>query len=402
MATDLDMQDHAEYSTDDNTPIDYYHQIPDAASPGFKVSGIYPTRMGRQDLNFTSPEQAQYIRKVHRDPVKDIDWYRVYHGRNLGNIKEIKMQQRTLKKEQIEAEQKHQDLLDKIRRQSQRRRSIIRNRTKSTTEIQKPITQKTQSTKSQPKQHEESSRIEENLKIDLHSKPKWSLTEAENDMVMDNEVDELLDFVDSLQFDDFMEDMEMQQKLSTIKDRIENLQRKEKELNTKKLQIEQNEREALQREYESQNAGESDKENMFADIREVPPMSTHKIGEMEMMMEGDTGKSEDGLQESTTDEIAGEALKTNLRNIHSKQSIRSILDTQRTTKNPWSDVATRKINAIMKQQENDPIDSCERIAKCNEPRQFTASERLPPLKIRQKLNGSDINNLPYLFRHPGV
>lgn len=398
MTTDSDYPAHVQY--EDESTTDYY-AVPTPCSPGFKVSGIYATRYGRQDMAFVAPEQAQHIRKVHRDPVKDMDWYRVYHGRNLEHLQEIQQQQTTLKREQIEAEQKHQELLDKIRRQSERKRNIVRNRSKSLSDIkiqepspnQTDVAQSNVTTTNIPKAPE-TSHADRGVNIELQSKPKWSLTEAENEMVIDNEVDDLLDFVDSLQIDDFLENLEMQQKLEMCRKRIENLENKGKELNAQVVQIEEAVEAAMIEEQCTQNGGALDEENIFADNSKSNTKVPVQAGEIGTTQSDTSSKDE-------TDQIAADLLQgsTKMRNIHSKQSIRSIISTKLSKSNPWSDVATRKLNEIMKRQDyqQTSVDGPD-----NEPRQSTACERLPPLKIRQKLNGSDINNLPYLFRHPGV
>lgn len=349
----------------------------------FDADRIYATLLGRQDINYTTPLQAQEIRESHRDPIKDIDLYRLFHGRNLEYLESIKLQQAQLKQKQSEAEIKHEELLATIKRQSKRKRKTIRSRSKDhPTMGEISLVQPTQIEQVTPK-----------AKIEVQSKPKWSLTAQQNEEAMDQEVDDLLDFVEELQIDDFLEDLEMQQKLASIKDRIEELQREQKALNACKVRIEEN---IDEREKTKQQQDEDGQEGSTESDPERGEKKVAVSGEGKTALTMDVKHIEPERDapcaEPTHSEIAKDVLSTHvdMKSVHSKQSIVSILSQSQ-------NIRQRRIGAIMQQQEGDYFD-----AENNEPKQYTICERLPPLKVRQQLNGSDINNLPYLYRHPGV
>ena len=74
---------------------------------------------------------------------------------------------------------------------------------------------------------------EKNLKIldkevKSKEKPKWALTEEEAEIQEYKEGDELLDFVQALDYDAFIDDLEVRQALEIVKERIEEI-KKDKE-----------------------------------------------------------------------------------------------------------------------------------------------------------------------------
>ena len=74
---------------------------------------------------------------------------------------------------------------------------------------------------------------EKNLKtlekeIKSNEKPKWALTQEEAENQENKEADELLNFVQSLDYDAFIEDLEVRQALEIVKERIEEI-KKDKE-----------------------------------------------------------------------------------------------------------------------------------------------------------------------------
>ena len=96
----------------------------------FKVSGVYSTLFGRQDLNYTSPIKAKEIRKRHKTD-KDINWYQIYHSRNLKHLKEVQEKQNKLKQQELKAKLQHDQLLQTIKLNANKKRKAIRNRSKS-------------------------------------------------------------------------------------------------------------------------------------------------------------------------------------------------------------------------------------------------------------------------------
>ena len=220
---------------------------------------------------------------------------------------------------------------------------------------------------------------------EMQSKPKWALTETQNEIAMEKEVDELLDFVDSLQIDYFFENLEMQQKLEAIKDRIERIQKDANGLNRTKRRLENEEI--------AKNTNDYAKtlESSVEDKQDMPMFKMNVVNPKSNVI---NKKREDKLTKS---QIAHQILSTseNIRNVHSKQSIVSIL------KNSKKEFVKFRMNDDEEtKSEEEYIETG--TNEHNEPTVHTVCERLPPLKVRGKLNAHDVNNLPYLYRHPGV
>jgi hypothetical protein len=65
---------------------------------------------------------------------------------------------------------------------------------------------------------------EKNLKLlENEKKPKWALTEEQAENLEELEVDDLLQFVQDLDYDKFIEDLEVRQALEIVKERVEEI-----------------------------------------------------------------------------------------------------------------------------------------------------------------------------------
>lgn len=76
-----------------------------------------------------------------------------------------------------------------------------------------------------PKKAEKSEKLtEKNLKLlENEKKPKWALTEQQAENLEELEVDDLLQFVQDLDYDKFIEDLEVRQALEIVKERVEEI-----------------------------------------------------------------------------------------------------------------------------------------------------------------------------------
>ena len=385
-------------------PGEYYEEPQRPQNNAFKVSGIYTTLLGRQDLNYTSPIQAKYIRKRDRND-KDVNLYRIYHTRNLEHIEEVKQKQLKLKQQEMEAALQHQQLLDKIKQRAAKKRSKIRNRSKSFSSLTSMIKGDTYinidnddiksiSSESHDKLFNIDDKSTSNTDLNMkgknrmHSRPKWSLTSEQNDIAIDQEVDELLDFVNTLEIEDYLENLELQEKLTSIQDRIENFKREQNELESTKSKIERNVLDI--KDMESNVSNKENDPNIPNSYHLTIDKSTKNMNDTIHTMQS---------EDMRTSEIADQILNSsqNIKNIHSKQSITSILD------NTKKEQLAFKSNIIDKKNIAEQVEYFEPTKnEYNEPRISIIRDRLPPVRERQNLNGNDINNLPYLYRHPGV
>lgn len=87
----------------------------------------------------------------------------------------------------------------------------------------KPKTQKT-AKKSEKADSKSEKLTEKNLKVlETETKPKWALTQEEAEKEEEKEADDLLQFVQDLNYDAFIDDLEVRQALEIVKERIEEI-----------------------------------------------------------------------------------------------------------------------------------------------------------------------------------
>lgn len=68
--------------------------------------------------------------------------------------------------------------------------------------------------------------------LEKDSKPKWAMTQEQAEEMEELEVDDLLEYVQGLDYDKFIEDLEIRQALEIVKERVEEI-KKDKEWKTK-------------------------------------------------------------------------------------------------------------------------------------------------------------------------
>ena len=67
--------------------------------------------------------------------------------------------------------------------------------------------------------------IKSSKKSKKSSKPAWAMSEKQNEEAKDDEIDDLLEFAYDLDYDKYMEDFEIRQVFSIIKDRVKEIRR---------------------------------------------------------------------------------------------------------------------------------------------------------------------------------
>ncbi|EAS01924.2 hypothetical protein TTHERM_00787300 (macronuclear) [Tetrahymena thermophila SB210] len=218
------------------------------------------------------------------------------------------------------------------------------------------------------------------------TKPKWAYTEKQLEEDEDKECDDLLDFVNNLDYDQYINDLEVQSMVKAIKNRIHELQDKEnwKENAIHDIKIKkkkQNEQKADQNDDVRSNAT-----SVLSDARShQSERSQQSIQSLkDKLNEQKKGKNEwDGISQTETkhkatleERIAKHVADEVLRNykhlgaVHSNQSIRKLLERE----------AQQYIN---KGNVDGPVIS---VVKENTLRK----------------NEIDPNNLPYLHRNPAI
>ncbi len=68
---------------------------------------------------------------------------------------------------------------------------------------------------------------EQSASVTISHRPKWSLTKSQNEELNEIEMDELLDFVQNLEFDKYIEDLEFMETLQSLKNRVSEIEKNE-------------------------------------------------------------------------------------------------------------------------------------------------------------------------------
>jgi len=209
----------------------------------------------------------------------------------------------------------------------------------------------------------------------------------------DAEVDGLLNFADNLDYDKYMGDLEVNNMVSALKKRIDELRQEENWKNkivdqwNAEDQVKKQERKALKlQKAEMDMDSRSDARSVASESKSVVSERTHKsintLKEQEKKEkegQGDWDKSTNGekkpatLEERIAKHVADEILRNNtqIRQVHSNNSIRKMLE--REAKKQMEEISGLKPPKIVNIKEYQP-----------------------------RYDEKDPSNLPYLHRNPAV
>lgn len=189
------------------------------------------------------------------------------------------------------------------------------------------------------------------------SKPKWALTSEENENVEEFEVDDLLDFTENLDFEKYMDDLEVKEAMTFVQDRVKELAEPKKYA-----------------EGEEGEEGEGDEDDDLGEMTTLAdPAVAAKLRRRAARKEaGDENWENDsqasGMSEMSQASTMSKALLQNnqkMRGVHSNASVKAMLE---------------------KQGQNLAV---------TEPKVATTKDRSMGTEV-------DPSHLPYLFRSPQV
>lgn len=185
------------------------------------------------------------------------------------------------------------------------------------------------------------------------SKPKWAMTAEENEKDEDVEVDDLLAFTDELDFDQYIDDLEVKEALSFVQDRVKTLQMSAP-------------REVPEGEEEF---GEGDEDDDFATLDDA--------GAERRLRRRGKKKNAEGDWENAS---VAESVASDTSNMS-----KSVLANNRSMKGVHSQAS---VQAMLEKEKRSLAITEPRIAETN-PRHANIAE-------------SDVANLPYLHRSPAM
>jgi len=221
-------------------------------------------------------------------------------------------------------------------------------------------------------------------------KPKWAYTEEQLKAEEDEELDDLLNFTSNLNYDKYINDLEVKNMVAALKNRIDELKDQDAEEDWKNKIVEQwNGKEAKKAMQTSKVDIEldarSDARSVASESRSVASERTNKsINELKSRLEGKEKKDWDQLSNTTkknavtveeriAKHVADEILRNNyqFKHFHSNASIRKLLEKE----------------AQKHMEENKGIRAPQIVAN----KEYFARKDI-----------QDPNNLPYLHRNPAI
>jgi hypothetical protein len=212
-------------------------------------------------------------------------------------------------------------------------------------------------------------------------KPKWAMTFDENEDVEDLEVDDLVNFATNLDFDDYLDDLEVREAMQFVQTRVEDL---EKQKSEKEAAFAKEMKEALAEE----GGGEEVEEGGDGEEGDKLSLADRVAAHKKRIAEKTTDDKENGDAASVATGMS----------VASHMSTESRLLDEGGLKGVHSAASVRQ---LMKQTKK--TSSLPQISEGRNPGPgFPAPN---PVVATTKARGSlttDPSNLPYLFRHPAV
>ncbi|KAL9642888.1 hypothetical protein ABK040_010583 [Willaertia magna] len=175
----------------------------------------------------------------------------------------------------------------------------------------------------------ESKKAKERKKAEKGEKPEWAMTREEIEKKQDKEEDEILDFVNDLDFDEYINDFEIKEALGVIQDRVKEIE-KEKTNNEGSLkeQTEGTKIVSYGDGYEEKQPSISTQEQLsMPKIKKVKEKNTDHDKEWNSSTKLDEEKATKTVTFSIADDES--ETKENLLKIHSKASLGQVIQSAR-------------------------------------------------------------------------
>eukprot|EP00937_MAST-01D_sp_MAST-1D-sp2_P006412 g6412.t1 len=211
------------------------------------------------------------------------------------------------------------------------------------------------------------------------ARPKWAMTEEQAEKADEDQEDEeaerLLDFASSLDFDKYIDDMEVRAMMEQVKNTVDELE----------SAIAEEEAEDEAREARDAAAAEGAEGAEATVSKEAAPWEEGQAGELtegNLSKLGGSAAASDDDGRSVAESLLSQA--ESLRSVHSKRSIAKL--TEKARERVQAETRQSKLDAIAEEREAAPP---LRVVVHNE----------EPTRLTKKL---DPSNLPYMHRNPAV
>lgn len=252
------------------------------------------------------------------------------------------------------------------------------------------------------------------------AKPGWARTAAEDDDFLDAEADSLLSFAAGLDYDRYMDDLEVREAIAFVKERVKNL-----EESKQSDQAEEEERQRLivagelEEVYvvdESKPLGEDGQPQLKKIVRRTKraPRQAQTFADADGGEEWNASTAADGAQQSERDRQAQQDVLTKtvlesnraMRNVHSSASVRAIVEKEGRklgaggTEPASSGATTLRRSQLSSVSEGGASSMLHPAAGQIRPPVITTIHEKEANHHHQK--GVNPSNLPFLYRHPGI
>jgi len=267
----------------------------------------------------------------------------------------------------------------------------------------------------QPDSSRKSAAVAPKSKASGVSKPGWAQTSSEADDFLDVEADQLLDFANGLDYQTYIDDLEVREAIKFVQQRVDGLEKDKQTAQTReeteRKLIAAGELEELWVVDESQPADELTGEPAMKRVVRRPRAKARQALNM-VGAEGEGGEDAqfnggmDSEREAAAaqEALARAALDSNrhLRNIHSSASVRAIMDKEQSTAAPKQSPTSLRAAAPAAGGSN----TLRRTQLASIPDEQSAAMRPPVITtVRVGEHGpkpTHPSNLPFLYRHPGI
>lgn len=239
----------------------------------------------------------------------------------------------------------------------------------------------------------------------IASKPGWARTSAEADAHLDAEADELLEFANGLDYDKYMDDLEVREAIRFVKERVKGLeeskQTEEAEQQERERLIAAGELEEVWVVDDSQPVDSEGKPHLKKIIRRTKRQQRQALnmegvsapgeGQNEVQSERDRHNQQDVLAKTLLDS------NRNLRNIHSSASVRAIVEQQQNQQPVVGTSATTLRRSALRAVAEGGVE----LDATSSPQQAPV---ITTIYEKDSLVNKGVNpsNLPFLYRHPGI
>ncbi len=230
----------------------------------------------------------------------------------------------------------------------------------------------------------------------LESRPGWALTKNQHEEVKEGQEEDLLDFALNLDFDKYLEDMEIKDAVEFVKKRVKEIEVKQKDIEEEESMREQAVENAAKSEELAKKAVERAERIEEAEANELVS-NVELRTESNVLLNSPALASPSGQSGGQTHIMSMRDLQTGLvmsqksiKKVHSKNSVRAMIEERAKA------IKDRTKLRVEQRYDDSNAEETPETTKIKIKKQVKAS-------IEPSIEGTrTVQKLPYLYRHPAV